>query len=93
MKPIYTHYKNGVQYQVIDYCQLQQNGEWVDAYIYVQFPEIKGICSQKYVRAVKEFNEKFSLTPQESELNDSCSFLDVLRAEQLSKILGKYKLW
>ena len=93
MKPIYTHYRNGIQYQVIDHCKLQQDGLWVDAYIYVQFPEISGVRNQKYVRTVEEFNSKFSLILEQISVKDSCSLLDVIRGGQLSTILGKYKLW
>lgn len=82
-----------MQYQVIDYCQLQQDGEWVDAYIYVQFPEIGGVRNQKYVRTVEEFNSKFSTDTEQISVKDSCSLLDIIRGEQLSTILGKYKLW
>lgn len=93
MKHIYTHYKNGLQYQVIDRCKLQIDSVWVHAYIYVQFPKVAGIHNEKYVRSIKEFHEKFIPVEDESVPTDSCTFLEQLRNYQFHTILGKYKLW
>lgn len=93
MKTIYVHYKNNLQYQVIDHCKLQVNSEWVDAYVYVQFPQIPGTYNQKYVRSVKEFLTKFTLVEETNSITDGCSFLEYIRSYQLQNLIGKYKLW
>lgn len=93
MKRIYTHYKNGLQYQVIEHCKLQVDDVWVNAYIYVQFPKIAGVHIEKYVRPIAEFNEKFIPVENVSVPTDSCTFLEQLRNYQFHTILGKYKLW
>lgn len=93
MKRIYTHYKNGLQYQVIEHCKLQVNSVWVDAYIYVQFPKVAGVHTEKYVRPVTEFHAKFTPVEDAPVTTDSCTFLEQLRNYQFHTILGKYKLW
>lgn len=93
MKRIYTHYKNGLQYQVIEHCKLQVNSVWVDAYIYVQFPKVAGVHTEKYVRSITEFHEKFTPVGDMPVTTDSCTFLEQLRNYQFHTILGKYKLW
>lgn len=93
MKTIYIHYNNGVQYQIIDFCKIQQNDEWVDAYIYEQYPHIAGVHNMKFVRSVTEFNAKFKANTTNVLPNDNYSLLDFVRNFQLSDILGKYKLW
>lgn len=52
----YKHYKNGKEYIVINYCKIQEEGEWVDAIIY---SSVEG--GLLFVRKEKEFEEKFKL--------------------------------
>ena len=51
----YKHYKNKKEYIPLNFCKIQENDIWVDAVIY------KPIDDEKlFVRAYKEFQEKFS---------------------------------
>ena len=53
---IYKHYKNNHTYEVIDFCKIQENDIWVEAVLYKPTD-----CNELFVRALKEFQEKFSL--------------------------------
>lgn len=52
----YTHYKNKESYITIDFCKIQENDIWVKAVIYKPVD-----CEELFVRAYKEFEEKFIL--------------------------------
>lgn len=93
MESIYTHTKAGGQYKIIDFCKIQQNNEWIDAYIYEKYPKVNGIHSDKYVRSISEFKHKFVKLEKELNKTDGYSILELVRNFQLSEILGKYKLW
>jgi hypothetical protein len=94
MQNIYQHYENHQYYKVIDWCKIQSNDEWVDAYIYVDADAHYHVAKPKYVRSVAEFHQKFQpvLEPQVlSEIKDSYSMLDLLRNSQLADIFKKFK--
>ena len=52
----YTHYRNKESYITIDFCKIQENDIWVKAVIYKPID-----CEELFVRAYKEFEEKFIL--------------------------------
>lgn len=52
---IYTHYKNNLEYIIIDFCKIQENNEWVDGIIY----KLKDSDNPAFVRTKKEFNKSF----------------------------------
>jgi hypothetical protein len=54
LKTLYKHYKNQKDYETIDYCKMQVNGEWLEAVIY------KSVDGDLYVRALADFEEKFT---------------------------------
>lgn len=57
IKPkLYKHYRNGKTYEIVDYCMIQENNEWVDAIIYKRHTYDKKFC-----RSEEEFREKFKL--------------------------------
>lgn len=51
---VYKHYKNKINYVVVDFCKIQENNEWVEAVLYREFAG-----TQWYVRSLKEFKDKF----------------------------------
>lgn len=53
----YKHYKNQETYIPLNFCKIQENDIWVKAVIYK--PES---CDELFVRAYKEFEEKFIKT-------------------------------
>lgn len=50
----HRHYKNSKDYIIMGKCLIQENSEWVEAYIY---KERDG--NQLFVRSKEEFNLKF----------------------------------
>ena len=52
----YTHYKNKESYITINFCKIQENDIWVKAVIYKPAD-----VEELFVRAYKEFEEKFIL--------------------------------
>lgn len=54
---MFRHYKNGKLYKTIDTCMIQENGEWVEAYIYKAADNKSNF--PKFVRSCKEFHNKF----------------------------------
>lgn len=96
MQKLYQHYKNKNYYKIIDWCKVQIEGEWVDAYVYIENTPLFGAYKQKYVRPITEFHEKFVPIMDEDEyykIADGVSLLDSIRNEQLWGLLGKYKLF
>lgn len=63
-KTIYTHYKNGKDYYIIDYCSIQENDVWVTAILY---KEVGGNIF--FVRSEKEWDEKFKLKSAENNID------------------------
>ena len=55
-KTIYTHYKKGGNYEVLDICEYQHEGIWYEAVFYVSLD-----TGKKYVRQEQDFNDKFKL--------------------------------
>lgn len=53
---LYQHYKNGLNYKIVEECLLQENGKWIDGVIYIS--EKAGL-EVKFVRSKEEFNLKF----------------------------------
>ena len=93
---IYQHYNNEKYYKIIDWCKIQVNDEWVDAYIYVEADKTYHVAKKKYVRSIDEFHQKFKPVLDEETLysiKDSSSLLEMIRGEQLSSILGKFKIF
>lgn len=96
MFEIYQHYKNKQYYKIIDWCKIQSNDKWVDAYIYIDADKPYHVAKYKYVRTIEEFHQKFKPVLDDEELHsisDASSLLDMIRNEQLSAILGKFKLF
>lgn len=56
---IYRHYKNGKYYEIVDYCMIQENDEWIEAVIYRRYTYDKKFC-----RSVEEFENKFDLVKE-----------------------------
>lgn len=56
---IFYHYKNLKPYEVMESCKIQENGEWVEAVIYMEYNIFPLVDSGKFVRTKKEFLEKF----------------------------------
>lgn len=85
---IYQHYKNKQFYKIIDWCKIQSNDEWIDAYIYVEADKPYHVAKTKYVRSVEEFHQKFKPVLDEtvlSEIKDSYSLLELIRGSQFSE--------
>lgn len=81
---IYKHYKNQKYYKIIDWCKIQSNSQWVDAYIYVEADKPYHVAKHKFVRTVEEFHNKFTPVLDKEELEgvkDSSSLLDMIRGE------------
>ena len=55
-KTIYTHYKNGKDYYIINYCSIQENDVWVTGLIYKQ---VGG--NILFVRSEENFEKSFKL--------------------------------
>lgn len=53
---LYRHYRNKNFYEIVDYCMIQENNQWVDAVIYRRHTYDKKFC-----RSEVEFFEKFKL--------------------------------
>ena len=53
----YTHYKNKESYTTLYFCKIQENDIWVNAIVYKP-----NNCEELFVRAYKEFEEKFTKT-------------------------------
>lgn len=53
---LYKHYKNNKLYEIIDFCKIQEEGNWVLAVIYKPYGE-----DRKFVRSVENFNKSFEL--------------------------------
>ena len=51
---VYKHYKNSKFYEIVDYCLIQENDEWIEAVIYRRHT-----YDQKFCRSLLEFEEKF----------------------------------
>ena len=51
----YTHYKNKESYTTLYFCKLQETDIWVNALVYKP-----NNCEALFVRAYKEFEEKFT---------------------------------
>ncbi len=54
LKTLYKHYKNGKDYETIDFCKMQTNNEWLEAVLY------RGSDGNLYVRELKDFADKFT---------------------------------
>ena len=59
-KTIYTHYRNGNQYEVVNYCRIQENDEWVTAILY---KHVDG--NILFVRSEENFEKCFKLKSAE----------------------------
>ena len=96
MQQVTYRHSNGNYYRIIDHCRIQINGEWTDAYIYVEADKFRSVYAVKYVRTIVEFHQKFTPVLDEQELlsiSDGESLLDKIRQGQLSDILGRFKLF
>jgi len=96
MQKVYQHYNNKKYYKIVDWCKIQEEGKWVDAYIYKENTPSFGEYRQKFVRTITEFHQKFMPVMDEEEYmktSDGISLLDSIRNEQLYSLLGKYKIF